>query len=825
MAMNYKRRDFIKNVSLCGISLEVLPSFSISQIISEKQPVLLKNEFLSVSFNSETARINVIRNNGNILLANATSRVNLVSGKKSMADAEYEHNIETHKVSDKIGTGMQLTIGSKDKEGGIDFRVNYTLYERLNCIVIDTVCKNVSRNAMKIKSIEPVCAIEEIGASLNWQPCLKAVTNGPMYYDAGMVYNFGDSYQEPSPYGPIKGGVLLPEFKYPSGERVRSWWNIGVFSGYDKEGLVCGFVENNTGLGQIILSKSNTGNLSLYTESVFSEGTELNPGQTISSGKFIIYISKDPYSALEEFAGIMGTLNNARNMSIINGWCSWFYTYDFISEDEVIRNAEFVSGHLKKFGLEYIQIDEGYQRYHGDWEGNERFPHGMKWLAERIKGYGLKPGLWLAPYVISEPTEVFAKHPEWLLKHADGQLMRVGPWPDEDSDWARNETPRRYGLDVSHPEAQKWLYNLFDTAANSWGYEMFKIDFVAWSLLSAHHYFDTTYTPAMAYRKGLRVIRDAIGSENHINDCGPGPVSVGLIDSMRIEIDQNYGFSSAAWKQYFLDSSSSAPAMAKRYYFNKRTWTNDADHVCINLLSIPQAKAAATLIALSGGNIISGDRLADMDNSRLEILKKIYPSFGEAAKPVDLFDTDRHSIFCLTIKKSFGEWTIVGLFNASHTEVMSKRVPLERLWLDPGKTYVIYDFWMERLVGETATGDLEVKVLPENVTLLAIHEKKEIPQVISTSRHVLQGAIETDDIHWDETTKTLYGVSKGPSHTTYNVLVYMPDGVNWKQNSQSLYKDFENYSIKLTDQQMLLAHLKFGEEETIEWNISFSDIL
>ena len=825
MPAQYKRREFIRNVSLCGLSLEMMPSVTIGDLIFKNEPVILKNDLFSISFGESTGRVNVTRNQGNILLKGATSRVNLKQRKKSISDPVYEHKVDVHKVTDRIGTGKQAIIRSIDKDNEINFQVSYSLYDNLSCIVIEVVCENVSGRTINIRSIEPVCAIEETGSYLSWTPSSKAITNGPMYYDAGMVYNFGENYQEPSPYGPIKGSTPSPEFKYPAGHRVRSWWNIGLFGGYDKEGLVCGFAENKTGLGQIILSKDNSGDLSLYTESVFSEGTELNPGQAISSGKFVISISDDPYKALEDFAGLMGKLNSARTGSIVNGWCSWFYTYDLITEEEVIRNSEFISGNLKKFGLKYVQIDEGYQRFHGDWEGNKRFPHGMKWLAARIKDYGLKPGLWVAPFVISEPTEVFAKHPEWLLKNGDGQLRRVGPWPDEASDWAKNENPKRYGLDISHPGAQKWLFNLFDTIGNDWGYEMVKIDFVAWSLLSADHYYDAKYTTASAYRKGIQVIRDALGNEKHINDCGPGPVTVGLIDSMRIEIDQNYGFSSAAWKQYFLDSSSSAPAMAKRYYFNNRTWTNDADHVCINLLSIPQAKAAATLIALSGGNIISGDRLTDLDNPRLEILKKIYPSFGEAAKPVDLFDTDRHSIFSLTIKKSFGEWTIVGFFNASLTEVITKTLPIERLWLDPEKTYIIYDFWMERLVGETSTGDLEVKVLPENVTLLALHEKKEIPQVISTNRHVLQGAIETDDIHWDEITKTLYGVSTGPIHTSYNVLVYIPNGVTWKQDRQSLYKDFENYSIKLIDEQMLRVHLNFAETETIEWNICFSDIL
>ena len=391
-----------------------------------------------------------------------------------------------------------------------------------------------------------------------------------------------------------------------------------------------------------------------------------------------------------------------------------------------------------------------------------------------------------------------------------------------DSDWAKNENPKRYGLDVTHPEAAKWLYNLFHSAANDWGYEMFKIDFVAWSLLSAHHYYDRSVTPAQAYRKGMEIIRSAVGSECHINDCGPGPVSVGLIDSMRIESDQNYGYSKAAWQQYFLESASSAPAAAKRYYFHRKTWINDADHVCINLLTIPQAQAAATIIGLSGGNIISGDRLSDLDPNRLDILKKILPSFGEAAKPVDLFDTDKHSVFAVKIKKSFGEWTVVGFFNSSETEKINKTFPLDRLWLDPQKTYLGYDFWMEKYFGKIEN-TINVDILPSSVTLLSLHEKTGNPQVLSTDRHILQGAHELDNVKWNPDTNILSGVSLGSINTSHNIAVYSPAEQFWEQGGRALYHDFENYTLKLIDDHIIRVHVKFNNSEKVQWNINFNE--
>jgi hypothetical protein len=358
-----------------------------------------------------------------------------------------------------------------------------------------------------------------------------------------------------------------------------------------------------------------------------------------------------------------------------------------------------------------------------------------------------------------------------------------------------------------------------DKIANEWGYDMIKIDFVAWSLLSAHHFYDPAITPAQAYRNGYEIIRSAIGDKKHLLDCGPGNVSNGIIDSMRIELDQNYGYSKDVWKQYFQDPSCSSAAAAKRYYFHNRTWTNDADHICINLLSPIQAQAAATIIALSGGNAISGDRLTSLDATRLEILKKVFPSYGEAARPADLFDSDLPSVFVLKVKKQFAEWTILGFFNASLTESIEKRLPLNRLWLDPGKTYLAYNFWEEKFSGEV-TGEISVSIKPGSVVLLSLHEKSGIPQFISTSRHVNQGAVELENINWNPDLKTLSGISTGPVHSSHCVEVYLPEPHPWGQGGSSLYHDFDSYSLKMVDDHIIRVHLNFANSERIGWEIN-----
>ncbi len=790
------RREFLRDISALSAALPLGLSRAQAAEPTSRPASQLENDHLRLAFDLQTGRVAAWRSNGASLLTGVIARANLGSRRRSTADPAYRHALDSAPFSDRLGRGRQLVVRSTDAERQLDFELRFSLYDGEPALFVEVECRNVSAQPIVIESLEPLCALAEMGGALHWPGVTKVLTNGPMYYDPGQV-------------------TALPT---PTADALRSWWNLGFFRGYDQEGLVAGFVENQTALGQVIVRRVDADTVALVAESVLAKGFELAPGRTIRSGRFLLNLAPDTYRALESYADAVGRLLGARVNSVINGWCDWFMAFEHITEEEVLRNAEFAARHLEPFGLEYIQVDEGFQRWHGDWEGNARFPHGMKWLADQIRALGLKPGIWLAPYVISEPTEVFQKHPDWFLRHPDGRLKRVGPWPSEDSDWARNENPKRYGLDVTHPGAAAWLEDLFETVGRRWGYAMVKIDFADWSLLSAHRYYDPTVSRAAAYRRGFEIMRRALGPHCHLQDCGPGPVTVGLLDSMRIELDQNYGFRKQAWKQYFTESTSSAPAAAKRYYFHKRTWINDADHVCLNLLSPTQAQAAATLLALTGGNLLSGDRLPDLDPTRLEILRKVLPAFGEAARPVDLFDTDRHSALALAIRKSFGAWTVAGFFNASETEPVLRTFPLNRLWLDASRTYLAYDFWNERLHGEIA-GELRVTIPPASVVLLALHEKRNAPQFLSTDRHVLQGALELEDFHWDPGAKTIAGVSLGPPGTAHNVMIHLPETHAWTQGGPFLHHDFPGYTVKMMDDHLLRIRVRFDTAPRCEWKV------
>jgi len=817
-----KRRSFIKSVVAAGTFITFDNSVSSNTLFFGSGDTEIKNDHFVISFDREKGVYNIQRVNGRPLLAGGTACINFKNNKHFISPDNYHYTLSSISFTDEIGSGKKLIIHSKSKNKKTDVQIHFSLYDHLQAITVEVICKNVSKEDLLIKGIEPVRLIKSEGGTFNMPGISKCITNGEMYYDAGVLHEFG-SKEDSIISGNIKGVKLSNGPISSQSETVHSWWNAGFFAGYDQEGLTIGYLENTAGLGSLLISKTGPGEFSVIAETTYAPQLNLKPGKTITSNPIMINLSKDPYTALENYASATGKLNKARCDSILNGWCSWFYTLAQVSENEVVSNTTFAEKYLKQYGLEYIQIDEGYQRWHGDWEGNERFPHGMKWLADKIKSHGFKPGLWISPYVISEPTEVFQKHPEWLVKNIDGTPQRVGNWAENEEPPA-DENPKRYCLDITHPGAAEWLYNLIDTITNKWGYEMIKIDFVAWSILAAKQYHDAGISSAEAYRKGMLIMRKAAGDHCHILECGPGAITVGLIDSMRIESDSNYGFAETAWSTYFTHPASSMAAAARRYYFHKRTWINDVDHICLDLLNEQQSEAAVTIIALSGGNMFSGDRLTQLDTRKLDILRKVTPSFGEAASPVDLFDSASPSVFALKIKKPFDEWTVVGFFNGNLTEPVEKSFPLTRLWLDSNKTYIAFDFWKQQFVGEI-TSQIKLTVPPGSVVLLALHEKKGKPQVISTDRHVLQGAIELDQVTWDENTKTLSAESAGGLGTSHNVFVYVPDEHPWTWGGSALYRDYNSYSLKLIDKNIIRVHVQFETSEKVQWKINYGEFL
>ncbi len=796
-----KRRSFLKNslLSAGAVYAEQRASLARSKAKTPKgltgEKVRLTSRHLSLEYDLGKGRASLFFPDGSPLLLNATAAAVFPNGQALAADSNYSRQGSTSHSKDPVIPGSSLTVTCRDSNKRLDLELLITLLEDQPGAVFEVVLVNVSGTEILVRHAEPVRALLNegagcaFGAKEQWTSTNRVLTNGYMYYDPGSLLH-SDSLGH---------------------QDFTSYWNAAFHRPDTRQTLVMGYLENRTAEGQVVAGwdmargwPAGQASFNLTARSLFNQYFVLKPGANMSSGRVLILLSPDPFSGLEAYAETCGRLHQVKLNPIINGWCSWFYTHTTATEEEQLRNAEFISKHLKPYGMEWVQIDDGYQRAFGDWDGNNLYPHGMKWLAERIRGLGLKPGIWVAPSVISENTDVARNHPDWLVHDADGSVHV-------------SANPRaKYALDVTHPGAREWLYNLFRTIAGDWGYDFIKIDFVEWSLLAAERYYDPAMSRAQAYRLFMETIRKAIGPNRHLLDCGPAPVSVGLLDSTRIELD----IAHLTWDQYTKNFNSNAPAMAKRYYFHKRTWINDADHLGLNLLTLSQAQAAASLIALSGGNMISGDRLYELDGLRLETLRKVLPTFGEAARPLDLFETAYPEIFALPIRKDSESWWLVGYFNYDENATAVKVLDLTRLGLDPGKTYLIYEFWSQQLVAET-TRSVSLRFGPSSVNLLAIREKKGVPQLLGTDRHYTQGGIELEDVHWDQTNHTLSGRARGTLATAWKLAIYVPNPYAWDEERPDLLHDYRGYSAVSDEDKILRATLNFAGTDRIDWTFRF----
>lgn len=229
----------------------------------------------------------------------------------------------------------------------------------------------------------------------------------------------------------------------------------------------------------------------------------------------------DESEVMARYAALLGErLGRGRAARAPRVWCSWYSLYTGIDERRLLK----VLGDLDGLPFEVFQVDDGWQVGIGDWEANPRFPSGMDGLAARIRAAGFTPGLWLAPLLVVPSSRLYREHRDWLLHDEQGRLVSAG------FNWGE----QLHALDTSHPEALDWLAALMKRV-RAWGYDYAKLDFLYAGALPGKRRQDMPREAA--YRRGLEVIREALG-EAYFLTCGaPILPSLGLCDGLRVGPD------------------------------------------------------------------------------------------------------------------------------------------------------------------------------------------------------------------------------------------------------------------------------------------------
>ena len=99
---------------------------------------------------------------------------------------------------------------------------------------------------------------------------------------------------------------------------------------------------------------------------------------------------------------------------------NWEATYFEFNEQKLFNIAKAA----KEVGIEMFVLDDGWFGKRdsdytglGDWYVNEEKIHGgLPKLVEKIRGLGMKFGIWLEPEMVSEDSDLYRKHPDWCLR-------------------------------------------------------------------------------------------------------------------------------------------------------------------------------------------------------------------------------------------------------------------------------------------------------------------------------------------------------------------------------------------------------------------------
>jgi len=400
-----------------------------------------------------------------------------------------------------------------------------------------------------------------------------------------------------------------------------------AYSNLDDKGFIIGVndVGDQNTKFQILWDKQRIVSLTIIYDFYCSPEFKINTPIELTQVKLESFEKTSPEMILEEFGSALGKKYKVKPVEedVPTGWCSWYYYYTNISESIILSNLHEVKN--RKLPIEFFQIDDGYQNEIGDWTVvNEKFPRGVRFLAEEIRKQNLKPGIWLAPFLVRKKSSFFTLYPEAILKDEKGNPVPA-IWNPL---WGMDYT---YTLDVTHPKSIEFLEELFKTFTRDYGYNYLKLDFLfSASLLGVP--YNKRLTPSERYRQALELIRKVVGKNTFLLGCGaPLIPSIGIFDGMRIGCDVTPFWYPEIKRRLLKDKHALSTEKGlintiTRSFMHRNLWLNDPDCLIVrkekNKMTPAQTILMATVMAMSGGILLVSDNLVTIEPDRVEILEK-----------------------------------------------------------------------------------------------------------------------------------------------------------------------------------------------------------
>lgn len=503
----------------------------------------------------------------------------------------------------------------------------------------------------------------------------------------------------------------------------------------------------------------------------------------------------------------------------VSGWCSWYHFYQGVDEAKVLANARVVAEKLKPFGAEYIQVDDGWQgKGFGGGENRDwltispKFPHGMRFVASEIRKLGLKAGLWLIPQGQSNVEYVKANRGAFLwTEEGSSPFCKL----DEKGRVKEAAWQGAFIVDPTSSEGLALIRSLMRKLAEDWGFDYFKIDGQPTinEFYRRHRrlFRDPGRDPDEAYRDTLRAVREAIGPGRFLLGCYGIPLSgIGIMDGSRTGGDV-----SASWGGF----QPALRATMRWYFLHNVCWYCDPDCLLVRPpLTLDQARAWATLYAITGQHLMASDDLTTLPPERMAILQKVFPNLD--IRPVDLYPyKGRPRVWDLKVSKGGETYDVVAVFNWRY-DFQPLTVKFPELGLPGSVKFDVFEFWTWRYVGRVE-GGFSFSLPPTSARVFIVKGALDRPRVLATSRHLVACYVDEVEERWDPRRLVLSGRSKVVGGFPYKVAIIAP----WRpRRFVAVLAEAEGRSVKLTQEGPLVTVGWIPSKDgVVNWSVKFEE--
>ncbi len=635
--------ESIRKVYSLFLFVFLLPSLLFGQPASRHNPSLEIAQEKSIGFSVNSA-------DGSYTIFDPVSRKAILHSRVA-ADIDHHwvrssdyprHSPSRESVSDEVSSGTKVTVSNTGLGGRPDLIYSLQLHANPDFITVAVKVHNGGSGPITVQALR---VVEAVGPTI-------ADLGGP----DGSDRILSDSFSEDRP------GIV-----------IHNLGDLGVHRGVGSQLIYNLRTKRNLFLGTLTSDKfltilrlhadkdhitsyqvDSAGTTELAKENSLEKSPPedqielslpLAPGADISSERLLISTGVNCHQQLESYGNLIRQLHHARvSAPSAMGWWSWTAYYFGLDQGAALTNATWLAENLRDLGYTFFHIDEGYQYARGEYATPDAtlFPNGMSVLESKIRTIGLTPGIWTAPFEVSERSWVYENHKDWLVRNAAGQPIHAG--------WVIGEAPPLdplYILDCTNPGAQDYLRKTYTILTKEWGIRYIKLDFMDDSAIEGFYYKPNT-TALEAQRIGLQIIRDSVGDDVLLDkDGSPMLNPVGIVDTGRISVDTGHTFEA---------SKEAAPGIAARYYMNRNFYVSDPDAFTVsrqtvdeqewhggkNPLTLDEAKLSIALAAIAGGMYEIGDDLPTLgiDPDRMALIKNEdllnMARLGRASRPLDL---------------------------------------------------------------------------------------------------------------------------------------------------------------------------------------------